>query len=99
MRLGRTLVLVSLLAAVTRPARAQAPAARPQAAPAPGAPADPGQRRALLFAPTHPFWSARAPDTVVVEIATTRGPITAVLRRAWAPRGVDRVYNLARVGY
>jgi cyclophilin family peptidyl-prolyl cis-trans isomerase len=99
MRLGRTLVLVSLLAAATRPARAQAPAGRVQAAPAPAAPTDPAQRRTLLFAPTHPFWSTRAPDTVVVAIETTRGPITAVLRRAWAPHGVDRVYNLARVGY
>ena len=86
MRLGRTLVLVSLLAAVTRPARAQAPA-------------DPAKRHALLFAPTDPFWSARAPDTVLVAIETTRGPIAVVLRRAWAPHGVDRVYNLARAGY
>ena len=105
MRLGRTLVLVGLLAAAARPARTQARAARPQAAPAPAAPAAPAappdsaQRRALLFAPTHPFWSTRAPDTVLVAIETTRGPITVVLRRAWAPHGVDRVYNLARAGY
>ena len=99
MRLGRTLVLVSLLAAVTRPARAQAPAARPQSAPTPAAPADPAPRRALLFAPSHPFWSARAPDTVLVDIATNSGPIDVVLRRAWAPHGVDRVYHLARAGY
>jgi cyclophilin family peptidyl-prolyl cis-trans isomerase len=99
MRLGRTLVVVSLLCAATRPARTQPPAGRVQAAPAPAAPADSAQRRALLFAPTHPFWSARAPDTVLVDIATTRGPITVMLRRAWAPHGVDRVYNLARAGY
>jgi cyclophilin family peptidyl-prolyl cis-trans isomerase len=98
MRLRRTLVVFSLLGAA-RSARAQAPASRVQAAPAPAAPADPAQRRALLFAPTHPFWSARAPDTAVVEIATTRGPIVVVLRRRWAPHGVDRVYNLARAGY
>ncbi len=96
MRLGRTLVLVSLVAAAPGPARAQAPAQRAQAAPAP---ADSAQRRALLSAPTHPFWSTRAPDTVLVEIATTRGPIAVELRRAWAPHGVDRVYNLARAGY
>jgi cyclophilin family peptidyl-prolyl cis-trans isomerase len=99
MRLGRTLVLVSLLAAVTRPARAQAPAGRAQAAPAPAAPMDPAQRRTLLFTPAHPFWSTRAPDTVLVDIETTRGPITVMLRRAWAPHGVDRVHNLARAGY
>ena len=99
MRLDRTLVFVSLLAAATRPARAQVAAGRVQAPPAPATPADPTQRRALLFAPADPFWSTRAPDTVVVDIATTRGPITVVLRRAWAPHGVDRVYNLARAGY
>jgi cyclophilin family peptidyl-prolyl cis-trans isomerase len=36
---------------------------------------------------------------VLVDIETTRGPITVVLRRAWAPHGVDRAYNLARAGY
>ncbi len=101
MRLGRTLVLVGLLAAA-RPARAQARAGGSQAAPAPppaAAPADPARRRALLFAPADPFWSTRAPDTVLVDIETTRGPITVALRRRWAPHGVDRVYNLARAGY
>ena len=99
MRLGRPLVLASLLAAVSRPARAQAPAGPVPAAPAPTVPADPARRRALLSAPADPFWATRAPDTVLVAIETTRGPITVVLRRAWAPHGVDRVYNLARAGY
>ena len=53
----------------------------------------------MLYWPTDPFWSTRAPDTVVVDIETTRGPITIELRRAWAPHGVDRAYNLARAGY
>jgi cyclophilin family peptidyl-prolyl cis-trans isomerase len=53
----------------------------------------------VLYAPTDPFWATRAPDTALVEIETTRGPITVVLRRAWAPHGVDRAYNLARAGY
>lgn len=99
MRLARTLALVSLLAAATRPAHAQSPAGRVPAAPPPAPSLDPAQRRALLLAPTDPFWSTRAPDTVLVDIATTRGSITVVLRRAWAPHGVDRVYNLARAGY
>jgi cyclophilin family peptidyl-prolyl cis-trans isomerase len=98
-RVGRVLALAVLLAGAGRRATAQDGASRPQPAPAPAAPADPAQRRALLFAPTHPFWSARAPDTVLVAIETTRGPITVMLRRAWAPHGVDRVYNLARAGY
>ena len=102
MRLRRPLVLASLLAAATHASRAQVPARRPAAAPAPAptpAPVDPAQRRALLYWPTDPFWSTRAPDTVLVDIETTRGPITVVLRRAWAPHGVDRAYNLARAGY
>ena len=99
MRLRRTLLLVGLLAAPTGPSRAQAPARRPAAAPAPEAPLDSARRRELLYWPTDPFWSTRAPDTVLVDIETTRGNITVVLRRAWAPHGVDRAYNLARAGY
>jgi peptidyl-prolyl cis-trans isomerase A (cyclophilin A) len=68
---------------------AAAPATRAQA---------PTRHRALYW-PTDAFWATRAPDTVVVDIETTRGPITVVLRRAWAPHGVDRAYNLARAGY
>jgi cyclophilin family peptidyl-prolyl cis-trans isomerase len=89
-RLGttsRTMLVALLVAAVTRRATAQA---TPQA---------PAQRHAMLYWPTDPFWATRAPDTVVVDIETTRGPITVVLRRAWAPHGVDRAYNLARAGY
>ncbi|HZF68121.1 MAG TPA: peptidylprolyl isomerase, partial [Gemmatirosa sp.] len=56
-------------------------------------------RRPELYWPGDPFWSTRAPDTVLVDIETTRGPITIELRRAWAPHGVDRAYNLARAGY
>ncbi|GJG86239.1 hypothetical protein tb265_14200 [Gemmatimonadetes bacterium T265] len=99
MRLHRTLLLVGLLTAPTHAARAQAPARRPQPAPALAAPTDSARRHAALYWPTDPFWSTRAPDTVLVDIATTRGRITVALRRAWAPHGVDRVYNLARAGY
>ncbi len=59
----------------------------------------PAKRRALLLAPTNPFWLAHAPDTVLADIETTRGMITVELPRAWAPNGVDRFYNLARAGY
>jgi peptidyl-prolyl cis-trans isomerase A (cyclophilin A) len=99
MRLHRTLVLVGLLAAATHSSHAQAPARRPAASPAPQAPLDPAQLRRFLYWPTDPFWSTRAPDTVLVDVETTRGTITVVLRRAWAPNGVDRAYNLARAGY
>lgn len=98
MRLGRTLLLAGLLAAPAHDPRAQAPARRPTVAPPSAAPAAPARRRELYW-PNDLFWATRAPDTVLVDIETTRGPITVELRRAWAPHGVDRVYNLARAGY
>ncbi len=59
----------------------------------------PVQRRAVLLAPANAFWSARAPDTVTADVETSKGTFTLELVRAWAPRGVDRFYNLARGGY
>lgn len=56
-------------------------------------------RRALLLAPTRPFWRTQAPDTVVIDVETSRGTISIELIRAWAPNGVDRFYNLARAGF
>jgi peptidyl-prolyl cis-trans isomerase A (cyclophilin A) len=97
MRLLRTIVLAGVLTpGVTRTPLAQAASRAPRAAPAPTTAA---QRRAVLLAPGHPFWSTRAPDTVIADIATSRGTITIELLREWAPRGVDRLYNLARAGY
>jgi peptidyl-prolyl cis-trans isomerase A (cyclophilin A) len=42
---------------------------------------------------------ARAPEVSRVRLETTRGTIVLELRRAWAPHGVDRFYNLVRAGY
>jgi peptidyl-prolyl cis-trans isomerase A (cyclophilin A) len=41
----------------------------------------------------------RAPEVCQVRLETTRGPIVLEMRRAWAPHGVDRFYNLVRAGY
>jgi cyclophilin family peptidyl-prolyl cis-trans isomerase len=49
--------------------------------------------------PTHAFWRTKAPDTVTVDMETSRGTITIELIRPWAPNGVDRFYNLARAGF
>ncbi len=57
------------------------------------------QQRALLRDPTRPFWRSKAPDSVQLDIETSRGVITVELIRAWAPAGVDRFYNLARAGF
>lgn len=57
------------------------------------------QQRNVLRNPLHPFWKSRAPDTVSLDVETSRGTLTVELVRAWAPFGVDRFYNLARAGY
>ena len=63
------------------------------------APMTAAQRRAVLMNPANAFWRAKAPDTVQLDVETSRGTFTVELLREWAPRGVDRFYNLARAGY
>jgi len=53
----------------------------------------------LLNAPTNPFWRATAPDVFRVVFETTAGNFTVEAHRSWAPRGVDRFYNLTRAGF
>lgn len=55
--------------------------------------------RTLLLQPEHPEMTRRAPELSYIRLETTRGVIRLEMRRAWAPRGVDRFYNLARHGY
>ena len=43
--------------------------------------------------------SQTAPDTFQVRFETTAGEFVVEARREWAPRGVDRFYNLAREGF
>lgn len=59
----------------------------------------PAQRHAALLDPARPNFSARAPATVTADVETSIGTFTLELIRDWAPRGVDRFYNLARGGY
>ncbi len=49
--------------------------------------------------PASPFWRKAAPAVYRVRIETTRGAFTLEARRAWAPIGADRFYNLVRAGY
>ena len=55
--------------------------------------------RPLLLQPDNPELNQRAPDLFHVRLQTTKGIIRLELRRAWAPHGVDRFYNLVRHGY
>lgn len=43
--------------------------------------------------------SCGAPAAFRVRLDTTKGPIVLEVERAWAPRGVDRFYELVRAGY
>jgi len=43
--------------------------------------------------------NATAPATFRVKFETTRGTILVDVYRDWAPHGVDRFYNLVRIGF
>ncbi len=89
-RATQCLLALAPLAFIALPASAQSGAASSLS---------PAQRRALLLDPTRSFWRTKAPDTVTVDMTTSRGLIAIELIRAWAPNGVDRFYNLARAGF
>lgn len=57
------------------------------------------RKPAGLVDPSPSVLSAPAPDSFRVAFQTTRGRFTVVAHRAWAPRGVDRFYFLAKHGY
>ena len=43
--------------------------------------------------------TGKAPDVYRVKFTTTKGEITIEVRRAWAPLGADRFYNLVKHHY
>jgi homoserine O-acetyltransferase len=54
---------------------------------------------AALMDPRNDYWRQNAPSVFQVKIATTQGDFTIEAHRDWAPRGVDRFYNLVRAGF
>jgi peptidyl-prolyl cis-trans isomerase A (cyclophilin A) len=40
-----------------------------------------------------------APDSFLVALTTSRGPLALVVRRSWAPQGADRFYALVHAGF
>ena len=56
---------------------------------------DPGP----LLTPNDSELAQPAPDSFRVEMETSRGKITIMARRAWAPHGVDRFYYLTKHQY
>jgi len=41
----------------------------------------------------------KAPDTYRVKVDTTKGAFVIEVKRAWAPNGADRFFNLVKTGY
>ena len=41
----------------------------------------------------------RAPEVFAVRFTTTQGDFVIEAHRSWAPRGADRFFNLARIGF
>lgn len=57
------------------------------------------EARAALLNPRHEFWRRKAPGVYRVKFETGKGDFVVEVRRAWAPNGADRFYNLARAGF
>ncbi|MEO0248116.1 MAG: peptidylprolyl isomerase, partial [candidate division WOR-3 bacterium] len=57
------------------------------------------EARSALMDPRHPFWHQEAPEVFRVRVETSKGVFAVEAHRAWAPRGVDRFYNLVRAGF
>ena len=55
--------------------------------------------RAALTDAHHAFWSERAPALSRIRLETTAGAFVIEVHRDWAPRGADRLYDLARAGF
>ncbi len=53
----------------------------------------------ILLEPAHAEFTRAAPEVSHILIETSKGPMRVEMRRAWAPRGVDRFYNLVRFGF
>jgi peptidyl-prolyl cis-trans isomerase A (cyclophilin A) len=80
------------LVAQTATKPAPKPAAPAAVAPKPAAPAP---NRLLNPAAL----TAKAPESFKVKFDTTKGPVVVELHRDWAPKGVDRFYNMTRNGF
>lgn len=52
-----------------------------------------------LLKPESAFWNTRAPESFRVRFETSAGEFVVAVRRALAPIGVDRFYNLIRAGF
>jgi len=58
-------------------------------------PREPERETTTPAPPTAP----QGPDSFLVALTTSRGPLTLVVHRAWAPQGADRFYTLVKQGF
>ena len=55
--------------------------------------------KGLLLDPPHPEWALESPASWKALFETTKGHFVVEVQRERAPIGVDRFYNLVRLGY
>lgn len=89
---------------LSTPVATPTPEAAPTATPAATATTTPSPTSTPMAAPRAGLRDParaqeRAPSTFRVRFDTTKGPFVVEVHREWAPRGADRFYNLARVGF
>ena len=105
MRIGLSVRLASVVVLTAVQSSASAAQAAPAKAPLPSSaasirvPRTAAEKRAVLNDVRLPYWATKAPATFVAEMETTKGRVAIEFTRAWAPVGVDHVYNLIRAGY
>lgn len=58
-----------------------------------------GNVESPLSHPRHAFWSESAPAVFQAKFQTSKGDFVIEAHRDWAPRGVDRFFNLVRAGF
>ena len=59
----------------------------------------PKDKSKVLLDPSLPEWKEKAPDTFKAKFTTSKGDITILVERAWAPLGADRFHALVKNGY
>ena len=62
-----------------------------------GTKAGSGTRHPAMLDPSKA--TEKAPDSFEVKFATTKGDFIVEAKREWSPNGVDRFYNMVKIGY
>jgi peptidyl-prolyl cis-trans isomerase A (cyclophilin A) len=81
----------------TAPVEATPAAAAAAGAVAPAAGAAPVVNEAAMKDPK--LAAEVAPEEFRVKVETTKGSFTIAVHKKWSPKGVDRFYNLVKIGY